>query len=628
MCGIAGVISFQHNLTDLLPILEQMTDAQAHRGPDGRGLQALQTAAPAIAFGHRRLAIIDLSADGSQPMTDPTHHTTITFNGEIYNYRQLRQQLTTYGHTFHTQTDTEVILKAYAQWGTACPQYLQGIFAFALWDAPQQTLFLARDQLGIKPLYYAVAPDGQTLLFASEVRPILHSGLISPSLDMAGVAGYLAYGSLQEPHTLVRGVYSLPAGSSCPCAVHNGPLHITPTPYWQPTWPTHGSAEVNIEEMYTHLATAVHSQLVADVPVGAFLSGGLDSASIVALMKQATTQVRTFSIIFNETTHDERQYAQLVAQHLGTEHTELLLTAERVRTDLPTALHAFDQPSIDGLNSYYVSQLVRQAGITVALSGVGGDELFGGYNGYGKGLQFERLHRWVQYIPPTLRPSLAQLITAVGHSEKNRRLADLLTTTQPPYFLTRQLFNPTQIGRLLHPSALASLHHGQWGTRHAQLAQQAQPLEAINRQSFLELHTYMLNTLLRDTDQMSMAHALEVRVPLLDHVLVETLAQLAGSSKLSPHTPKPLLTQPLRHLLPPAIIHRPKMGFSFPFDGWLKQLLQQEMQTMLVHQNGLHPLFNPHGTADLWQRFAAGQVNWSRVWSIYMLSHWLTTHHL
>jgi asparagine synthase (glutamine-hydrolysing) len=597
-----------------------MNHAQKHRGPDDGGTEFIKADGFFVGLAHRRLAIIDVSTAGHQPMNDPDTGNWITFNGEIYNFRELRRELEDNGQTFRTGTDTEVILKGYALWGSDCVRRLRGIFAFGIWDASQRRLFLARDQLGVKPLYYWRRNDA--FLFASEVRALLATGLTGAKLDYDGLRSYLAYGSVQEPFTMVQGIRSLEAGH---LMVWDKGL-VSTKRYWELPRPEMTSREVSkklYEEAAHRLFDAVDSQLISDVPLGAFLSGGIDSTAIAALMQRSNKRkARTFSVVFNEEAYDERHWSQLAAREIGTEHTELTLTADKVCHDLPRALGCFDQPSVDGLNTYFISQAVREAGLTVALSGVGGDELFGGYDAFRKPLSMERFHFATQKIPLFTRRILSRALSAWGRGEAMRKVADTLITTRNPYLLSRRLFGDGQLSLLLSRNILFSIawEEEAFGRFEAEV----RLYDPINRISALELQTYMLSTLLRDTDQMSMAHSLEVRVPLIDPLLVEFCFTVPGSCKIENGQPKPLLTRPLGDLLPRACVHRPKRGFVLPFQLWLSGALKSEMQDSMTGVAAREStLFEPGALAALWAQYQSGRVNWSRVWAIFVLIRWM-----
>ena len=536
-----------------------------------------------------------------------------------------------YGHIFRTRTDTEVILKAYAHWGTKCVHHLRGIFAFAIWqtekqqsDHPVTKLFLARDQLGVKPLYYW--KNDHTLLFASEVRALLASGLVARKLDQAGLRSYLAYGSVQDPFTLVEGVESLLPGHTL--TWKDGRTSVER--YWQLPDPkqasTNGSSDT-YEQVRERLDEAIRLQMVADVPLGAFLSGGIDSTVIAALAQKAIDRpLKTFSVVFDEAAYDERHYSQIAARHIGTDHTELHLTGESVVKTLPQALMAFDQPSMDGLNTYFVSKVTREAGLTVALSGVGGDELFGGYNGYHKTVLAERWGKRIGFLPQPMRFLVSNAIRSVATRESHRKAAALWRDPKNSYFLTREIYTPAQIADLLKPDFNISFSNQAPPTFDRILTETAE-YDPINRASALELQTYMLSTLLRDTDQMSMAHALEVRVPLLDHKLVEYIFSLPGDRKLNSHQPKPLLTYSMNGDIPSECVHRPKRGFELPFAIWLKASLQSQVRGEFFNESVDRDIpFSVNGMKNIWSQFEQGRLGWSRVWGVYVLLHWLSSH--
>jgi asparagine synthase (glutamine-hydrolysing) len=618
MCGIAGVL--HPNSETALAVIPAMNNAQMHRGPDDGGMEFIKADGFSVGLAHRRLAIIDVSTAGHQPMNDSDTGNWITFNGEIYNFQELRRELEKKGQAFRTGTDTEVILKGYAVWGLECVRRLRGIFAFGIWDASSKRLLLARDQLGVKPLYYWRRNDA--FLFASEVRALLATGLTGAKLDYDGLRSYLAYGSVQEPFTMVQGIRSLEAGH---LMVWDKGL-VSTKRYWELPRPEMASREVSkklYEEAAHRLFDAVDSQLISDVPLGAFLSGGIDSTAIAALMQRSNKRTaRTFSVVFNEEAYDERHWSQLAAREIGTEHTELTLTADKVCHDLPRALGCFDQPSIDGLNTYFISQAVREAGLTVALSGVGGDELFGGYDGFRKPLRIDRFHSATHQFPLFIRRMLSGALNACGLWETIRKAADTLVTTRDPYLLSRRLFSDRQLSRLLSGDIVFP---DSWEEKaFGRLETESRLYDPINRISALEMQTYMLSTLLRDTDQMSMAHALEVRVPLIDPLLVEFCFTVPGSCKIENGQPKPLLTRPLGDLLPRACVHRPKRGFVLPFQLWLSGALKSEMQDSLAGVAAREStLFEPGALAALWAQYQSGRVNWSRVWAIFVLIRWM-----
>jgi len=618
MCGIAGNIHPNRDVAERA--LSAMTRVQAHRGPDDEGLEVITKKGGTLVFGHRRLAIIDLSPAGHQPMQDPETGNWITFNGEIYNFQELRRILEKKGLEFRTKADTEVILKAYAVWGRECVNQFRGIFAFGIWNTKRETLFLARDQLGVKPLYYHQGKD--CFIFASEVRAILVSDLVPRKLDINGLYSYLAYGSVQDPYTLIEGINSLLPGHFIEWK--EGDIYIHR--YWHLPPPEAVNPQLPKDVYYQVaevLSDAVRNQLISDVPLGAFMSGGIDSTAIAALMqKTSTAPAKTFSIVFDEAKYDERKYSRLAAKHIGTDHTELELRGGTVRKDLPQALSAYDQPSIDGLNTYFVSKVTKEAGLTVALSGVGGDEIFGGYDGYSKSLLAERWGKPIQAFASFVPGPLCRMLNRWNGSEPIRKVLSLLNTRRHPYFISRRLFSNWQIGQLLHRDIprISSWEPETFD----RIEREVKGYDSINRTSAFELQTYMLSTLLRDTDQMSMAHALEVRVPLIDHKLVEFLFTLPGYLKVDKNFPKPLLTKALDNDIPKECIFRPKRGFELPFEVWLREKLQEEMKESFLNsrEDEAWPL-GKKGLSQIWQEFQRGKLNWSRMWGIYVLQHWI-----
>jgi len=619
MCGIAGF--FQANHAGAGPdqaraAVAAMTRAMAHRGPDGSGSEIVSDS-PTVVLGHRRLAIIDLSAAASQPMLDPDTGNWLVFNGEIYNFRELRQLLQG-SQQFRSQSDSEVILKAYAQWGRDAISRLRGMFAFALWDAQRRELVIARDPLGIKPLYYGWHNDA--LLFASEVRAFLAAGMPG-TLSPDGLQSFLAYGAVQEPFTLVRGLQSLPPGHTLRCQGNSHDLHA----FWLPP-PTATAPPANAlpsirEKVHAALQHAVASQRVADVKLGTFLSGGIDSAAIVALLRQATSDdLFSFTLAFADKRFDERHFAALSAQANAFTHHELELGGDEVKANLPAAINAFDQPSIDGLNTWFVAKAARSAGLKVALSGVGGDELFVGYQAFRNP---RRLHRW-QNILRAMPTRATAALAARSDSEKLRKLARLASYPYPATFLTRQILSPELRQSLLCPDFLAAgAGTSDWEQRcFAQLAGRADD-DLINAISFWELRSYMLSTLLRDSDQMSMAHGLEVRVPLIDQDLVELMLAIPSRYKLG-SPPKPLLVHAAGTGLPDACVKRPKQCFVLPFDQYFQDALRPELL------DAFHPaqdgLFRRQALQDLWQGYERKHVPWGRIWMIFVLRRWLQQH--
>jgi asparagine synthase (glutamine-hydrolysing) len=584
-----------------------------------------------IGLGNRRLAILDLSPVAHQPMCDPATGNWIAFNGEIYNFRDVRQELVKLGETFVSNSDTEVLLRSYARWGEACLEKLRGMFAFAIWDAKNHRLFLARDPMGVKPLYYA--QSGPYFLFASEVRTLLGTGLVPRKLDNAGLLNYLSFGSAYDPVTLIEGVSSLLPGHTL--TWENGTLRASR--YWDlvdaedSSHQTHANTSefstAAADDLKATIEEAVRLQLVSDVPVGVFLSGGIDSGALVSILSRGGVVPTTFSIVFREAEFSEEQYSRCIAARFHTDHHEIRVSQHDVLEAIPDALHAMDLPSMDAVNTYFVSREARSAGVKVALSGLGGDEVFAGYSSFRTVPRMERFSRYWKHVPATLRDPFSSAFTALSPaSDQNRKLASLFRENGRglhPYFLTRMLFTPSQCDSLLcHPDPLAARRAS---TSQLDSLQRARQLDPVNRVSYLESRNYMVNTLLRDADFMSMSQGLEVRVPLIDHVLAKKVLALPGVWKLG-RDPKPLLVGALTNSLPAEIVRRPKRGFTLPFERWLRDDFRSTIEPALaashVSNGPLGRVVDGKAVDRVWSDFLRGSVSWSRPWSLFVLQRW------
>ena len=627
MCGIFGIVTRTGRLSQ--GVLERAGGSLAHRGPDDSGTVVIEcnSAEPCqVGFSHTRLSIIDLSPLGHQPMQDPVTVNWIVFNGEIYNFRELRKELEQSGNGFRTQSDTEVILTAYRMWGEDCVARLRGMFAFAIWDAPRQRLLLARDPMGIKPLY--CYQSEKEFLFASEVRTLLQTGLVPRKVDPTGALSYLAFGSVYEPWTIVKDISAVPAGHVL--TVEKGT--VKSREYWSPLR-TGGSRESGaqepdgsaaIERLPEILRDAVLSHLVSDVPVGVFLSGGIDSSSLVAVMSQKGVRATTFSLVFREEEFNEAQHSREIARRFGTEHHEILVSQDDTLAIMPEALRAMDQPTIDGINTYVVSAKTRAAGVKVALTGLGADEMFAGYSNFRRVPKMERMTAHFAKLPAFARkPLAATLELFAGMSDRNRKLAELASARNSivhPYFLMRMLFTPAERGALFAgdcPLAERDMESALHGSVSA-----SAELDPVNRVSYLESRWYMQNTLLRDSDFMSMAHGLELRVPFLDRALVEACFRIPGAEKLRGGSPKNLLLKSLGVELPDGIVERPKRGFTLPFEKWLREEMRPAVESTLLggDQTGAPLVRGP--VRQTWERFLAGKTSWSRPWSLFVLKRW------
>ena len=637
MCGIFGIIARNARIPE--GVLERGTQSLSHRGPDDSGTILLREFAPdpvEIGLGNRRLAIVDLSPLGHQPMHDAETGNWIVYNGEIYNFRDIRDELQKAGTNFVSHTDTEVLLKAYAQWGKACLTKFRGMFAFALWDAQRHCLFIARDPMGIKPLYYAQA--GSYFVFASEVRTLLGTGLLEPCIDPAGLINYLTFGSVYDPLTLVEGVHSLPPGhvltwesgvlrQSSYWDLVDGPgdtERLSSTSFAE-------NGEQAGERLQPILEEAVCLQLVSDVPVGVFLSGGIDSSALVSILSRSGVTPSTFSIVFREADFSEVEHSRAIATKFRTNHHEINVSQWDVLAAIPDALGAMDLPTMDGINTFFVSRETRRAGVKVALSGLGGDEVFAGYSSFRTVPRMERFTQIWKHLPSMVRGPIASAFDALSPTnDQNRKLASLARDNGRvlhPYFLSRMLFTPNQQD-LLFRKATASAAAIAVASQRDHL-QRSLPLDAVNRVSYLESRCYMLNTLLRDADFMSMSQGLEVRVPLIDHHLAKAVLALPGAWKLN-GTPKRLLVDALARSLPDEIVHRPKRGFTLPFEQWMRQELRSAIEPVLekkrISEGPLGGLLDATQVEQVWKDFLGGETSWSRPWSLYALQCWCELH--
>jgi asparagine synthase (glutamine-hydrolysing) len=635
VCGIAGAVGWVDER--IASAVERASERLAHRGPDGCGSFSTAGRGPGqVELAHRRLAIIDLSADASQPMRDPQSGAVIVYNGEVYNYRELRRELEQAGRRFVSRSDTEVVLQAYAHWGDACLERLRGMFAFAIHDPRQRRVLLARDRLGVKPLYTARverAGTGATLLFASELRALLAMGLLEPRLDPVGLATYLWNGFVIGPATIVRGVQRLEPGTAL--AIEVDAVRERRWRYWN--LPRAEGDPRLAESLGDELAAAVRMRLVSDVPLGVFLSGGVDSSAVTALAARGSSgALRTFTVCFDERGYDESRHARAVAKRLGTEHHEVRLDEATFRRQLPDALEAIDQPTFDALNTYTVSRAVREAGITVALAGTGGDELFGGYASFVRLPPLRRFSRVTSRAPqPLVRAAAAALARlrlgrpgAVEPQTSWGKLGAALASDGhllDLYQLSYALFLPEFLRELAGPLAEGEVRSGLPLATAGRLLDRIAGQPDLHAISLLELACFVGERLLPDTDSASMAVSLEVRVPLLDHKVVEAAAATEEKRRFEPLRRKQLLRSLAVAALDPALFDRPKSGFELPIGEWCRRELKGEVGRLLQDRAACQTAgLDPGAVARLWRAFQAGApgLYWSRLWSLFALLWW------
>lgn len=632
MCGIFGVVTTRTR-SEVEEIVQRAIGSLNQRGPDDEGIEifADERRGLTIGFGHRRLAILDLTAAGHQPMVDERTGNRIVYNGEVFNFRALRHEMEATGTTFSSESDTEVILKSFGRSGERWMEAItpwRGMFAFGLWNREDGTLSLVRDRLGIKPLYYHTGAD--FIVFGSEIRSLLASGLVPRRLSPLAVESFLREGSVEGPLTILDDVYTVLPGHH----LRYKAGRVESIPYWRP-----GSSEAvrpldsakTIEEVRDLTRDAVRLWTVADVPISIFLSGGIDSSSLVSLLRQTgIDDLRTFSVSFPEAEYSEARYAEMVARKYATEHRSVILSEQEALERVPKAMKSLDQPSIDGINTWIVAEATAAAGLKVALSGLGGDEAFLGYRFYRTLVRDEKLRHLATRSPERLRNLAARVIRLGARGAAGMKLGELLAQgelDQHTVRLRRQLFSQRQRNRLLGradggdgESVARQMLEGwnDWQSR------QCAGMDLLNKTSALELGGYLTNTLLRDTDNMSMAHGLEVRVPFLDHLLIERVLQIPGEMKLgrtAGKAPKWLLVEAAGDL-PEEIIERRKRGFELPFRQWLTGALQPLVDEML-ERSASQGLLDRTEVEAVWKTFLAGRTTWSRVWALIILTHWI-----
>ncbi len=614
MCGIFGFVGRRERAESL--DLDVAIRSLHHRGPDDRDTffdVAKRDPGLGCAFAHTRLAIIDLTSGGHQPMSTEDGRYTIVYNGEIFNFREIRAELERFGERFRSQSDTEVLLRAYVRWGRQCAQRFRGMFAFAIWDNAEGVLVLCRDRFGVKPLFIANAADG--VAFSSEIRTLLKTGTAPRTLSQPGILSYLSFGSVSDPYTILDGVLSVMPGTW----VEYRDGRLDAACYWRV--PVHGEEAMSFDEAMETVAPlleeSVRLRLISDVPYGIFLSGGIDSSSVVALASRATSTdpVHSLTVTFDETEFDEGIHAAQVASAFGCEHHEIRVSSRSILENIDCLLQSMDQPSVDGANTYFVARAARKAGLRVALSGLGGDEVFGGYRHFHRIRNYLAVSRLGNYLPEWASGAAA---ASAGGSMKQRKLAALFEARGSEgavYEALRTLFPARQRAALLGSEVTAVP-----GEPSMFVEMRRKTGDIVNDLSRLELTHYLRNTLLRDTDVMSMAHSLEVRVPLLDHLLVEAMLRISGEHKVRGRGNKRLLTASVGDL-PPAIVRRPKMGFTFPWETWLRGPLREKVGSILAEEI---PALHSRAVQDVWSAFLErrSDVSFSRVWSLVALMAW------
>lgn len=644
MCGITGFFDASCQMSDqeMRCVVQNMSQALTHRGPDDGG-RWVDTQS-GVALGHRRLAILDLSPEGHQPMDSANGRYMIAFNGEIYNFLELRHDLERLGHFFRGHSDTEVMLASFSQWGVEqSVKRFNGMFAFAVWDRQERLLHLGRDRLGEKPLYYGWS--GQTFLFGSELKALKAHPNFKAEINRDALTLFLRHSCVPTPYCIYQGIYKLPPGTILTC---NGRDCDTPQPYWSAreaaesgiAEPFTGSEQEAVAQLDTLLQEAVKLRMVADVPLGAFLSGGIDSSTVVALMQTQSSQpVKTFTIGFYEDAYNEAEYAKAVAQHLGTDHTELYITPAEALAVIPKLPSLYDEPFSDAsqIPTFLVSQLARES-VTVSLSGDGGDELFAGYNRYFWG---RSIWQKVGWTPPIMRSLAARALTSLSPQAWDRSFTNfsrLLPTKLKQRTPGDNLHKLAEILAVPDPDAMYTGLVSHWKEPAALVVGGSEPLTTVSdrqkwaklpdftqRMMYLDTVTYLPDDILVKVDRASMGVSLEARVPLLDYRVVEFAWRVPLSMKIRDGQGKWLLRQVLDKYVPQNLIERPKSGFGVPIDKWLRSPLRDWAETLLdenrLRQEGF---FNPQLIQQKWTEHLSGDRNWQYyLWDVLMFQAWL-----
>ena len=600
MCRIAGIID--SSSTNLKEDILKMRDAMHRGGPDDSGVYFNDT----IALGHRRLSIIDLSSAGHQPMISEDENLVLCYNGEIYNFKEIRTELEAYGFTFKTKTDSEVVLKAFEEWGNACFEKFNGMFALAIYNKAKNEMTLARDHAGIKPFYYFFQ-EGK-LYFASEIKAFKALNRFEENPNWR--VYFLAFGHLPEPITTIERVQSLPKGTLLNINTKSGEVKTERFSTFQFTSAINNK-EVALEKVKQILTTSVERHLISDAPIGLFLSGGIDSSLLTLLAQPLLKEsLQTLSIVFDEEAYSERKFQEIIIQKTGANHSTFTVSEEHFYEALPDVLLAMDQPTTDGINSYFICKYAKEAGLTAVLSGLGADELFGGYNSFVNSSKITQVKKWIPR-------SFFKLAQYFGKDKYQKAAFLYIKGPIGEYLFHRGLLCPREISKILGIkeqkvweliNELTNYYVNNQDNNQDNYLEEFNSQAPFNKASFQEINLYMQNQLLKDSDFMSMWHAIEVRVPFLDRELLELAYEIAPEVK-STQPKKFLLIQAFKDLLPKEIWDRPKMGFTFPFQDWLLD----NGKTNLAKQINNSPKI-PNNEYAYFQ-YKKGNYTWSRYWA-------------
>jgi asparagine synthase (glutamine-hydrolysing) len=617
MCGINGVYNYQ-SLTDIENKVKQMNSLTKHRGPDFTDVYLDST----VCLGHNRLAIIDLDSKSNQPFISNDENLVLVYNGEIYNFLELKKQLSK-SYKFKTESDTEIIIAAYLQWGISMVAKFNGMFSFALWDKKNEQFFLCRDRLGIKPLYYSEYQE--SIIFSSSLNAINQYYLTKTSINKDDFVDFLRFGTVHSPNTFLNEIKSLERASYLIASSEETKI----VEYWNFF---NNSSLINTEQdphkkINKLLLDSVDKRMMSDVPFGVFLSGGIDSSILVAAAsKVSTKKINTFSIVFKEKSFDERKYSRMMASKYKTNHFELELNPEDILHQIEEPFKFMDHPSVDGINTFFISKQVHEKGYKMAISGAGADELFSGYPVFKNSLELSN-KKWLFSFPPQIRRLASKLLYLYKPNLQSEKMGEILNLKLLElsnfYPIFRKIFSDSSIMNLSNQSFnLKSPYSFLWAENEFSFNQRGYKTSFLNKVSALEIETYLQNVLLRDADQMGMANSLEIRVPFLDHSLVEYVLSLSDKLKY-PEYSKKLLVDSTKGWIPDEIINRKKMGFVFPWEKWMRNELKIFCEQSI---NSLEyiPFFDMNYVNTLWVNFLKNksQVHWLQIWSLVVLGKW------
>lgn len=628
MCGICGVVGILEGSDyDRVSVAK---NALRHRGPDGNGQWSYTDAKTGFGavVAHTRLSIIDLREISGQPMIDDETGVCIVFNGEIYNFTELRAQLQSEGIDFVTKGDTEVILRGFIAWGDTIVSRMQGMFSFVIYDTRINRAIFGRDGYGIKPLYTAIIRDGKAIAFASEVRALLQSGYAKPHTDNERLRQYLWNGFMPSPQTLLTGVDNFPKG--CVGSFDSNQMLFKTNHFWKnsaklPSQQRRVSAENAFQQ-------SVEKHLIADVPMGVFLSGGVDSSAVAAMASNASDSIRTLSIGFNEESADETKFAESVSKHIQSEHQTITITGSEMLHDLNDSIAGLDQPSFDGINNWFVSRAAVQSGLKVAIAGTGGDELLGGYTSFRRIPKLMRLSAAMGFA--THGAEFKSLARTLGTYTSRAKVASIPSTRGCPvklYQLQYALFSDYVIDKLISNTSDTDVSWGLSPERFTELQNQTRHLPPLRAISLLESELFLSDRLLRDTDSVSMNHSLEVRVPLVDTTLLDQISMLTDDERYLPIGKKKLLREIAENATSKGFFDRPKRGFEFPFDEWIRGPLHDEIRQLFYNSDVCISIgLNPAVVQEIWRIFIArpSSIYWTRIWSLYVLLKWCKDNHI